>query len=151
MALDIQAILDVISSHAMSTGYFESVNQYESKDSPGNGISGAVWVDRIYPVRTSSLINTTVRLDLLFRIYSSTYIQPYDDIDPNLTKALDTLMRAYCGDFEVGGQVRHIDIFGAYGAALESRSGYMNLDGKEFRVFTIRIPLVVDDLWAQSP
>lgn len=151
MALDIQGILDVISSHAMSTGYFESVNQYESKDSPGNGISGAVWVDRIYPVKTSSLMNTTVRLDLLFRIYSSTYIQPYDDIDPQLTRTLDTLMRAYCGDFEVGGKVRHIDIFGAYGSPLETRSGYMNLDGKEFRVFTIRIPLVVDDLWAQSP
>jgi hypothetical protein len=151
MALDIQGILDVISSHALSTGYFESVNQYESKDSPGNGISGAVWVDRIAPIRTSGLANTTVRLDLLFRIYSSTYVQPYDDIDPQLTRALDTLMRAYCGDFEVGGQVRNIDIFGSYGSPLETRSGYMNLDGKEFRVFTIRIPLVVDDLWAQSP
>ncbi len=151
MALDIQGILDVISSHAVSTGYFEPVNQYESKQSPGNGISGAVWVDRVYPVRTSGLATTTIRLDLLFRMYSSTYIEPYDDIDPNLTKALDTLMRAYCGDFEVGGQVRMIDIFGAYGAPLESRSGFMNLDGKEFRVFTIRVPLVVDDLWAQSP
>lgn len=151
MALDIQGILDVICSHALSTGYFESVNQYESKQSPGNGISGAVWVDRVFPVRTSSIINTTIRLDLLFRIYSSTYIEPYNDIDPNLTKALDTLMRAYCGDFEVGGQVRQIDLFGAYGAPLECRSGYMNLDGKEFRVFTIRVPLVIDDLWSQSP
>lgn len=151
MALDIQAILDVISSHAMSTGYFETVNQYESKQSPGNGISGAVWVDRVAPIKTSGLANTTIRLDLLFRMYSSTYIEPYDDIDPNLTKALDTLMRAYCGDFEVGGQVRQVDIFGAYGSPLESRSGYMNLDGKEFRVFTIRVPLVIDDLWSQSP
>lgn len=151
MALDIQGILDTISSHAMSTGYFETVNQYESKQSPGNGISAAVWVDRLYPIRSSGLATTSIRLDLLLRMYSSTYIQPYDDIDPNLTKALDTLMRAYCGDFEVGGQVRQIDIFGAYGASLESRSGYMNLDGKEFRVFTIRVPLICDDLWDQSP
>lgn len=151
MALDIQGILDVVCSHALGTGYFETVNQYESKQSPGNGITAAVWVDRITPIRTSGLANTTVRLDLLLRMYSSTYQEPYDDIDPNLTKALDTLMRAYCGDFEFGGQIRHIDIFGAYGAHLESRSGYMNLDGKEFRVFTIRIPLVIDDLWSQSP
>jgi hypothetical protein len=151
VALDIQGILDVVSSHAMDTGYFETVNQYESKQSPGNGITAAVWVDRIVPVRTSGLATTTIRLDLIFRMYSSTYQEPYDDIDPNLTKALDTLMRAYCGDFEIGGQVRNIDIFGAYGSPLESRSGYMNLDGKEFRVFTIRIPLIVDDLWSQSP
>lgn len=151
MALDIQGVLDVICSHALGTGYFETVNQHESKQSPGNGISGAVWVDRILPVRTSGLSTTTIRLDLLFRMYSSTYAEPYDDIDPNLTKALDTLMQAYCSDFEVGGLVRHIDLFGAYGAPLETRSGYMNLDGKEFRVFTIRIPLVIDDLWSQSP
>lgn len=151
MALDIQGILDVISSHALSTGYFESVNQYESKQSPGNGISGAVWVNRVTPVRTSGLANTSIRLELTFRLYSSTYIEPYDEIDPNLTRALDTLMRAYCGDFEVGGQVRHIDIFGAYGNPLETRSGYMNLDGKEFRVFSITLPLIIDDLWSQSP
>lgn len=151
MALNIQSILDVIVSHALATGYFEAVNQYESKQSPGNGITGAVWVDRVTPVKTSGLNNTSVRVELQFRLYSSTLIEPYDDIDPNLTTALDTLMRAYCGDFEVGGLVRHIDIFGAHGAPLESRSGYVNLDGKEFRVFSIRVPLICDDLWAQAP
>lgn len=151
MALDIQGILDVVVSHAMSTGHFETVNQYESKQSPGNGVTGAVWVERITPVRTSGLSNTSTRIELTFRIYSSSLSQPYDDIDPNLTKTLDILMQAYCGDFELGEHVRHIDIFGAYGQPLESRSGYVNLDGKEFRVFSIRIPLIVDDLWSQSP
>lgn len=151
MALDIQGILDVVCSHAMSTGYFEEVNQYESKQSPGNGITAAVWVTRVSPVRTSGLAETSIRLELAVRLYSSTYIEPYDSIDPNLTLALDALMRAYCGDFEIGGQVRHVDIFGAYGNALETRSGYMNLDGKEFRVFDIRVPLIIDDLWSQAP
>lgn len=151
MALNIQGILDVIVSHALSSGYFEAVNQYESKQSPSNGITCAVWVDRVTPVKTSSLINTSVRLELTVRLYSSTTTQPYDDIDPDLTKALDSLMAAYCGDFEVGGLVRHIDIFGSYGTPLESRSGYINLDGKEFRVFSIRLPLIVDDLWSQAP
>lgn len=151
MALNIQSILDVIVSHALSTGYFEAVNQYESKQSPGNGITGAVWVDRVTPIKTSGLSNTSVRVELQFRLYSNTLIEPYDDIDPQLTTVLDTLMRAYCGDFELGSQVRHIDIFGAYGSPLESRSGYINLDGKEFRVFSIRLPLIVDDLWSQAP
>lgn len=151
MALDLQGILDVICSHALSTGYFESVNQYESKESPVNGISGAVWVNRVTPVRTSGLANTTIRIELSFRIYSSTYAEPYDDLDTNLMAALDALMREYCGDFEVGGQVRHIDIFGAYGNPLECRSGYMNIGGKELRVFHITLPLIIDDLWSQSP
>lgn len=151
MALDIQGILDVICSHAMSTGYFESVNQYESKQSPSNGISGSVWVNRVTPVRSSGLATTSIRLELNFRLFSSTYIEPYDDIDPNLTLALDALLRAYCRDFEVGGQIRQIDIYGAYGHPLESRSGWLNIGGKELRVFSIQLPLIIDDLWSQSP
>lgn len=151
MALDIQGYLDVIVSHAMATGQFEIVNQYESKQAPGNGLTASVWVDRITPVKTSGLANTSIRLDLMVRLYSSTLIQPYDDIDPNLTKALDVLLRAYASDLTLGGQVRKIDLFGAYGAPLDTRAGYLNIDGKEFRVFSINLPLVVDDLWPQAP
>lgn len=151
MALDIQGILDAVVSHAMSLGEFESVNQYESKQAPGSGLSAAVWVERVTPVKTSGLANTSIRLELTIRLYSSTSIQPYDDIDPNLTKALDRLMAAYTNDFELGGEVRHIDLFGAYGSPLETRSGYLNINGQEFRVFSVRLPLICDDLWPQSP
>jgi hypothetical protein len=151
MALDIQGILNAVASHAMSLGEFESVNQYESKQAPGNGLSAAVWVDRVTPVKSSGLANSSIRLELSIRIYSSTATQPYDDIDPNLTKAMDRLLAAYMSDFELGGEVRHIDLFGAYGSPLESRSGYLNIDGMEFRVFSIRLPLIVDDLWPQTP
>lgn len=151
MALDIQGILDVVASHASATGLFEAVNQHESKQSPGTNLTASIWVERITPVKTSGLANTSVRLELTVRIYSSTMTAPYDDIDPDLTVALDTLMRAYCGDFELDDHVRLIDIFGAHGPSLETRAGYLNLDGMEFRVFSIRLPLICDDLWAQSP
>lgn len=151
MALNTQAILNIIVSHALSTALFDAVNQHESKQSPGNNLSASVWVERITPVKSSGLASTSIRLELTVRLYSGALTEPYDDIDPNLTNALDVLMRAYCGDFELGSQVRHIDIYGAYGAPLESRSGYLNLDGKEFRVFSVRLPMIINDLWTQSP
>lgn len=151
MALNIQGILDTVVSHALSTGYFESVNKHEPKQSPGNGLTASVWIERATPVKTSGLANTSARIELTVRMYSSTYSDPYDDTDTNLMLALDSLMSAYCGDFEVDGQVRHIDIFGAYGSPLETRSGWINQNGMEFRVFSIRLPLIVDDLWSQSP
>lgn len=151
MAINIQGILDVIVSHALSTGYFESVNQHEPKQSPGNGLSASVWIERVAPVKSSGLANTSVRVEFTVRLYSSTYSDPYDDTETNLMLALDALMAAYCGDFQIGGQARHVDIFGAYGSSLESRSGWINQDGKEFRVFSIRLPLIVDDLWSQAP
>ncbi|SRR6266576_1571047 len=151
MALDIVSILDSVVSHALGTGYFLTVNQHESKQSPSTGLTASVWVERVTPVKTSGLANTTVRLELTVRMYSSTTSMPYDDIDTNLTIALDTLMSEYIGDFDLNGEVRHVDIFGAYGTPLECRSGYLNLDGKEFRVFSIRVPLICDDLWPQAP
>lgn len=151
MAFDIQGLLNVIVSHAMATGEFEAVNQYESKQAPGNGLTASVWVNQVTPVKTSGLVSTSIRLELTVRLYSSTLIQPYDDIDPNLTKALDVLMRAYTGDFELDSRVRQVDLFGAYGNPLDVRAGYLNIDGKEFRVFSIALPLIVDDLWDQAP
>jgi hypothetical protein len=151
MAFNVQGVLDVIVSHALEIGYFESVNQHESKKSPSNGITASVWVERVTPVRTSSLTNTSVRIEFTVRMYSNSLSDPYDNLDTDLMTALDALMAAYCGDFEIGGQARHVDIFGAYGSPLESRSGWINQDGKEFRVFSIRLPLIVDDLWSQSP
>jgi hypothetical protein len=150
MSLDIQSILDNVASHALSTGYLDGVLGYVSKQSPTNGITAAIYVERILPIRSSGLANTSVRLDLEMQLYSSTYQEPYDGIDANLVRATDAVFTNFIGDFDLGSEARHIDIFGAYGKALEVRSGYMNLDGKEYRVFQIVIPIVIDDVWVQT-
>jgi hypothetical protein len=150
MALDIQSILDNVASHAMSTGHLDVVLGYISKQSPTNGITAAIYVERITPIKSSGLNNTSIRIDLEMQIYSSTYMEPYDGIDANLVRAVDAVYTNFIGDIELGGEARHIDIFGAYGRALDVRSGYLNVTGKELRVFQIIIPIIVDDVWPQS-
>lgn len=150
MALDIDDILNVIVTHAQNSGWFAYVNTHESKQSGTNGLTAGVWVERIDPIKSSGLNSASVRLELEMRIYNSTMAEPYDNIDSNLTKAVDALFTAYIGDFEVGGEARHIDIFGAYGQGLGVRVGFMNMDGREFRVFQIRIPVILNDIWSES-
>lgn len=150
MSLDIQSILDNVASHAMSTGHLDVVLGYVSKQQPTNGITAAIYVERINPIKSSGLSNTSIRLELEMQIYSSTYQEPYDGIDANLVRATDAVFTNFIGDFDLGGESRHIDIFGAHGRGLEVRSGYINLDGKEFRVFQIMIPIIVDDIWEQA-
>lgn len=150
MALDITGILDAAVSHALSTGHFLSINEHESKQSNTSGITGEVWVHQISPIKSSGLSNTSVRVELRFRIYGNTAAEPYDDIDTNITLAVDALFTNYIGDFQMFGTSRHIDIFGAYGQGLEVSTGYLNKDGREFRVFQIRLPVIVDDVWAQA-
>lgn len=150
MALDINGILDAVVTHALTTGHFLNVNEYESKQSSTNGITGEVWVERITPIRSSGLANTSVRVELQVRAYANTMAEPYEDIDTNLAAAVDAYFTNLIGDYDLFGEARHIDIFGAHGRGLEVETGYMNKDGREFRVFQIRLPIVVDDIWPQS-
>lgn len=150
MALDINGILDAVVTHAQTSGYFLVFNEYESKQSSTNGITGEVWVERITPIRSSGLNNTSIRVELQMRVYANTMAEPYDDIDSNLTLAVDAYFTNLIGDFDLFGEARHIDIFGAHGRPLEVETGYINKDGREFRVFQIRIPVIVDDIWTQA-
>jgi hypothetical protein len=152
MTLAINDIVSAVTSHAMASGLFEQVNGHEPKNPPGNGLSAAVWVERIRPARTSSgLSSTSGYLQLSIRLYSNLLSQPEDWIDPALTAAVDALMSAYSGDFTLGGLVRSVDLLGAEGESLEAASGYLAVSEGEFRVFTITLPLIINDLWEQAP
>lgn len=148
--LDIENILAHVASHVMATGYFDTVLGYESKQSPSTGLNAALYVEDIRPIRTSGLNNTSVRLEIELRLYSSTYQAPYEGIDITLAKATDAVFTSIIGDFDLGGEARHVDIFGAYGQPVRVRSGYMNISGAEYRVFQVITPIVVDDVWSQA-
>lgn len=150
MALDITTILDAIQSHALASGYFETVNGAEPKSPPGNGITAAVWVENIGPAAGGSgLAATSTRLAFFVRLYTPMMQDPADAIDPNLMTALDALLAAYSGDFTLGGLVREVDLLGQFGDALSARAGYLVESGTEYRVMTITLPVVVNDLWEQ--
>ncbi|MEV6181350.1 hypothetical protein [Streptomyces sp. NPDC052015] len=152
MALDIRTILAAVESHALSSGYFVAVNGHEPKSPPPTGITAAVWVEQIGPARgASGLDSTTARLALYVRLYSSLVQQPADAIDPDLMTALDALMAAYSGDFTLGGLVRNVDLRGQHGDPLSARAGYLAEGGAEYRVLTITLPLIVNDLWTEAP
>lgn len=151
MTLAINDVLDIVVTHAQNTGWFQNVTEYESKQSGTNSLTAGVWVESITPIRSSGLSSASIRLELEMRLYGSTMTEPYDDIDSNIVKAVDDLFTAYIGDFDLGSTARHIDIFGAYGLPLAVRSGYLNMNGREARVFQIRLPIIINDVWSESP
>jgi hypothetical protein len=151
MALDITTILDAVESHALASGYFQTVNGHEPKSAPGTGLTAAVWVEQIGPARGGSGLNSTsARLALYVRLYTPMLQEPADAIDPNLMTALDALMAAYSGDFTLDGLVREVDLLGIHGDPLSARAGYLTTSGAEYRVMTITLPLIVSDLWEQA-
>lgn len=150
-ALNAAALLGAAVDHALRLGLFEKVNQHEPKAAPGKGLSAAVWVQRLQPVRSSGLASTSVRVELRERLYTSMIQDPQDGIDPNLLDATDALMAAYSADFTLGSLVRSVDLLGAHGDPLSAQAGYLNQDGQLLRVMDITLPLLVNDLWEQVP
>jgi len=149
MALDVDGIVNAVVSHAMASGWFERVNGHEPKNAPGNGLTAAVWAARVRPVLSSGLASSSALVVLNVRLYTSMLQEPQDAIDPTMLQALSSLFEAYSGDFTLGGVAREVDLFGSEGTPLQAEAGYLNQDGRLFRIFTITLPVVVNDVWDQ--
>lgn len=153
MAINSQALMDALASHAMASGYFDRVNQHEPKSKPGRGLTCAIWVDRIEPARgRSGLAATSARVVFNVRVYTNMIQDPQDAIDPDVMIATDALFEAYSSDFQLGGEAAYVDLMGTtQGHPLFAQSGYINIDNFVYRVMTITVPIVVNDAWSQTP
>lgn len=152
MTLNITGILNAVISHASASGHLDQVNGHEAiHPSASGGITGAVWVDRVTPVRSSGLTSVSSLVVLNVRLYTSAQQQPLDAVDPDIVAAVDALCTAYCGDFTLGGLIRSVDILGSSGQPLDVRAGYLPQDGALQRVMTIWLPCIVNDLWEETP
>jgi hypothetical protein len=153
MALGAAAILAAVRSHAQSLGLFEQVLGHEPKSAPaGGGLVAAIWVQDLRPIAAGSgLASTSARLEVSVRVYANLLQEPLDALDANILAAVDALMAAYSGDFELGGLVRNVDLLGAHGDPLSAAAGYLPQDSKWYRVMVITLPLLINDLWSQSP
>jgi hypothetical protein len=76
-------------------------------------------------------------------------MEPPDAIDPNLSEACGALIGRLTADFTLDGLVSAVDLLGAYSSGLQAPAGYLSQDGTPYRVYTISIPCVIDDLWGQ--
>lgn len=144
-------ILKAATNHAHRLGVFESVTGHEPRSAPGRGLRYAMWVQSLSPApRASGLGATSGLLVLNGRIYCSFVTGNPDEIDPAVTDALDLLMDAYSADFTLGGAVRDVDLLGEHGPSLSAIAGYLEQDNKLFRIMTLTIPLIINDLWNQE-
>ena len=149
----INVIFDKIVGHALQTNRFEAVNQHEPKNAPGNGLTCAVWIQTIKPYKGSGLSMTSGVVIMMARIYTNFIAQPYDMIDPNVTAATTDFMGALSGDFDLGGDVdvRAVDLLGMSGTTLSAQAGYVEIDRRMFRVMTVTIPIIINDMFSQVP
>ncbi|MFF7837550.1 hypothetical protein ACFZC6_01750 [Streptomyces ossamyceticus] len=151
MTLNLSTYRDVLTSHAQATGLFGQVLGHEPISAPGSGLTAAFWVSRVGPVPNGSgLKSTTARLELMATLLEPADTEPADGVDVDMVGAVDALLAAYSGDFEPGGNVRMVDLLGAYGTPLSAAFGYTRFaGGTTYRAATLTIPLIINDVWGQ--
>lgn len=158
MALDgngITAIYDALTTHAQTLGLFDRVNDHETTNPPGRGLSCSILLGPLAPVRGSGLASTSGRLEMTARVYAPRPSTTPGMVDRQILGAAVLLLAAYSGDFELDnvpdGLVRAIDLLGAYGAGLSMEPGWLTQDGTPYRIAEITLPLILNDMWGQTP
>jgi len=147
----VNAVFGAIESYAMQSGRFDKVNTHEPKSGPGTGVLCAIWIQAIKPIRASGLAATSGLVVVQSRIYMDFLAQPYDVIDPKITAAVADLMGAISADFEFGevANVRNVDLLGSTGTSLAAQAGYVEIDRQIYRVMTVTIPVIINDMFMQ--
>lgn len=149
-AAAVRTLVAKAESVALTTGQFRSVNFHEPKAAPGSGLRLAIWTQEIEPLAAASGLSATSGYVVLYaRIYGNMLQKPEDEIDPRIMTAVTVLIGAYSADFTLGGTVRNIDLLGQFGSKLGAQAGYITIGGSMYRVMTVTVPCVVNDMWTQ--
>lgn len=157
MPLDSDAVIGRVGDHARALGVFDEVLGHEPKNAPGSGLTLAIWIDQVDPVLGSGLSSTSARVVVIGRIYRSMFAEPADAIDPAMSNAGADLLGSVIGDLTLKGPdgsgtavARTIDVRGIEGIRASARGGYLEQDRKLFRIFTVTIPVIVNDVWPEA-
>ena len=144
--MDVNGIIAALISMAQATGKFENVQGAEFKNAPGPGATAALWFTDLEPAPDASgQSSVTIRFAMTMRIYVPVVSEPSDAIDPLVIAAAGAMFTALIGDFNLGGLIRNIDVFGAHGEKLHALPGWLPFNDTKYRTIDILIPMLVND------
>lgn len=151
--LDLTALYDGLISHQKASGFFDVVLAHEPMAPlPEQGVTAATFLQRVAPVaRTSGLAATSCRVEAVTRIHNPRIMVDQDAMDPRVYRGSMLLLQAYTGDFTLGGSIDQLDLMGAYGEPLHSRAGYLRIGQQLLRVMDVVTPLIIHDVFPQTP
>lgn len=144
-------VLGGLETHCLGLGRFDSVNKGQPDQQPGNGMSAAIWLNNIRPPRgQSGLAATSLVLVYNIRLFKPLTSFPQEQIETDMLEAVAALMASLTADFTLADGIRGIDLLGMSGSSLEAVAGYTEQDGVQYRVMTVTVPCIINDVWDQE-
>jgi hypothetical protein len=143
-------IIQVVASTAQASGWFQAVETFEPKSAPTADIHFCTWATDVKPIDSSSIVSTSLRIELAGRIHINMLRDPIGDIDSDIMAAGWDMFLLFSAGFTLGGIVREVDLLGSEGDPLSLRFGYVPIDKRLFRVADFTIPIIVSDAFDQG-
>jgi|SRR5215469_13382919 len=145
------ALRDALISHVQKLGVFDQVTAHEPKNIPSNLPSCVIWAQEIRPLGSGSGLNATSGYVIWHaRVQIPAWREPLDDAETDILTAATTLMNEFTGNLTLSASVRAIDLIGMYGESMTMTAGYLNMGDTFYRIATVVLPMVVNDLWTQG-
>lgn len=150
--LDTKPIMSALVTIAQKSGMFPGgVKKFEPRGQPPSGLSVSLISGVLAATTTSGMNSASLRWQVDGMVYLPINVDPPENIDVLLMNAAAGYLEALCGQFTLGGLVRHIDIFGSDGDKLAATPGYLEHDKKMYRVNRLVIPLIINSKWTLTP
>ena len=145
MAYDIKATLDQVLTHLLASGYAGQALILEPKSPPsGAGITCALWMTSTGVVQIMAGRNTVEVHTVNVRLYRNMLSEPQEAIELELAQAASELLADFIGEYDLGANIRNVDVAGQFGTPIGTQWGYVQISGVMFRIVDITLPLVVD-------
>ena len=144
-AADAKALFSAIRSMAKKLGVLSTVIGHDPENAPPQGVACSIMLGTVKPVLTSGCAAVSCQVTLMVHVWDFAQKRPLDELDPEVLAATCALMGAFAGGFTLGGTVREVELF-----SMDATPGYVNFEGKEYRTMQISVPIVINDMFAES-
>lgn len=142
------ALFSALRSKALALKVFDAVNFHEPTSQPGKGLYLSVTLGPITPT-SSGLAATSCTVTFSARIWAHggprAQRRPLDELDAEMLAAACALIAAYSAGLTLGGTVRDIDLM-----KLTGTPGWVDVDGTDYRVIEIPVPVEINDMFPQE-
>lgn len=142
MAKTMKATIQRMESFLSALGYLDTVSVGEPKEAP-QGVHGSIFLAPYTHIGTT-LNGTIERRAVTIRIYLNALAEPREDIEFNMDAIISELQEDLLGDFDLGGDIRNIDV-----TFMTVEFGYQDIGAQggavKYRIGDLLIPMIVDD------
>lgn len=152
----IDPIIDAVVSDVKQSGYFSQTIEDTINKGPDGKLTALVWLQNVGVAQRASGLNTSAAmLTFMIRVYANQIARDkpvfVETMPRRLVKAVSNLIRRYHDNFDFGGVCRNVDCLGEFvGGGLSATSGYEEIGGSWYRMMTLAVPVIVNDVWVQT-